>query len=226
MTRVLVSAALFSVAILGTAQAQTTGTATTDLNIRSGPGPEQPVIGLIKARQQTRILGCIEGSLWCQVDFRGQIGWAYSQYMSLAAGSGTIVVREPAQITGVPIITYNPPAAVMAPTYRPEYIPPPPPFPVPGPTIVGPGGAGAGAMGAPDPMARMAPVMPPPEVGSYVTSNAAPSFAYPGQVVVGAAIPETVVLNNVPDYRYQYVYVNDTPVLVDPVTRRIVYVFR
>ena len=37
---------------------------------------------------------------------------------------------------------------------------------------------------------------------------------------------QTVVLNNVPDYRYQYVYVNDTPVLVDPVTRRIVYVFQ
>jgi hypothetical protein len=44
--------------------------------------------------------------------------------------------------------------------------------------------------------------------------------------VVGAAIPETVVLNNVPDYRYQYVYVNNTAVLVDPATRRIVYVFR
>jgi hypothetical protein len=68
--------------------------------------------------------------------------------------------------------------------------------------------------------------MPPPEVGSYVTSNAAPSFAYPGQVVVGAPIPETVVLSNVPDYRYQYVYVNNMPVLVDPITRRIVYVFR
>ena len=153
MTRVFVSAAILSLSLIGAAQAQTTGTATTDLNIRSGPGPEQPVIGLIKARQQTRILGCIEGSLWCQVDFRGQIGWAYSQYMSLAAGSGTIVVREPAHIAGVPIITYNPPGAVMAPTYRPEYIPPPPPFPVPGPTVVGPGGAGAGAMGAPDPMA-------------------------------------------------------------------------
>ena len=58
MTRVVVSAALISVALIGAVQAQTTGTATTDLNIRSGPGPEMPVIGLIKARQQARILGC------------------------------------------------------------------------------------------------------------------------------------------------------------------------
>jgi uncharacterized protein YraI len=227
MIRVLVSAAIVSLASVGAAHAQTTGTATTDLNIRSGPGPEQPVIGLIKARQQTRILGCIEGSLWCQVDFRGQIGWAYSQYMSLAAGSGTIVVREPAHVATVPVITYNPPGAVMAPTYRPEYIPPPPPPPVfgPIPTVVGPGGAGAGAIGT-DPLATMTPIAPPALVGAYVTSNVLPSVPYPGEIVVGATVPQTIVLNNVPDYRYQYTYVNNTPVLVDPVTRRIVYVFR
>jgi uncharacterized protein YraI len=227
MTRILISAAILSLAVTGAAQAQTTGTATTDLNIRSGPGPEQPVIGLIKAKQQARILGCIEGSLWCQVDFRGQIGWSYSQYMSLAAGGGTIVVREPAHVATVPVITYNPPPAVaVAPTYRPEYIPPPP-LPVfgPVPTVVGPGGAGAGAIGT-DPMATITPIAPPALVGAYVTSNALPSVPYPGEIVVGATVPQTIVLNNVPDYRYQYTYVNNTPVLVDPVTRRIVYVFR
>ena len=74
MKRILFTAAVFSFALLGAAQAQTIGTATTDLNLRSGPGPEQPVIGFIKARQKANILGCIEGSLWCQVDFRGKTG--------------------------------------------------------------------------------------------------------------------------------------------------------
>ena len=70
------------------------------------------------------------------------------------------------------------------------------------------------------------PINPPPAVGMYVSNNASNSFAFAGDVVVGAQVPQTVVLNNVPDYRYQYVYVNDTPVLVDPATRQIVYVFR
>jgi len=230
MKRVFVSAILFSLSMAGAAHAQTTGTATTDLNIRSGPGPEQPVIGLIKAHQQARILGCIEGSLWCQIDYRGQIGWSYSQYMSLKAGSGTIVVREPAHVAGIPVITYNPPPTVaVAPTYRPEVVafPPPPPPPVMGPipTVVGPGGPGAGAIGT-DPLATMTPITPPALVGAYVTANVLPSYPYPGEVVVGATVPQTIVLNNVPDYRYQYTYVNNTPVLVDPATRRIVYVFR
>ncbi len=93
--------------LLGAAQAQTIGTATTDLNLRSGPGPEQPVIGFIKARQKANILGCIEGSLWCQVNFRGKTGWAYSQYMSLQAGGGRIVVREPANLADVPVVSYD-----------------------------------------------------------------------------------------------------------------------
>jgi uncharacterized protein YraI len=229
MKRILITAAVLSFTLAGAAQAQTTGTATTDLNLRSGPGPEQPVIGLIKARHKAQVLGCVEGSLWCQVDYRGKQGWAYSQYMSLQAGGGrVVVVREPASVTvaGVPVVSYN---GYVEPTYRADVAPVAAAITAP---AVGAGGTGAAAIGAPKPTIYAstylppAPVAPPPAVGSYVSANAAPSFVYPGEVIVGAALPQTVVLNNVPDYRYQYVYVNDTPVLVDPLTRQIVYVFR
>lgn len=227
MKRILITAAILTFAIAGAAQAQTVGTATTDLNLRSGPGPEQPVIGLIKARQKAQILGCVEGSLWCQVEYRGKQGWAYSQYMALRGTSGSVVVvREPANVVGVPVVTYN---GYVEPTYRADVAPIAEAITAP---AVGAGGTGAGAIGAPKPTIYAstylppAPVTPPATVGNYVAANAAPSFTYSGEIVVGTSLPQTVVLNNVPDYRYQYVYVNDTPVLVDPLTRRIVYVFR
>lgn len=220
MKRILFSAAIASFALMGAAQAQTIGTATTDLNLRSGPGPEQPVIGFIKARQKANIIGCIDGSLWCQVNFRGKQGWAYSQYMALNAGSGRIVVREPANVANVPVVTYDA-LGYRTPTYNPDVAPIAEAI-----TDVGAGGTGAGAIGAPRPVVYGQPVTPPPAVGMYVSNNAANSFAYSGDVVVGARLPQTVTLNNVPDYRYQYVYVNDTPVLVDPATRQVVYVFR
>lgn len=219
------AAAAFSFALLGAAQAQTTGIATTDLNLRSGPGPEQPVIGHIKARQKANIVGCIEGSLWCQVDFRGKTGWAYSQYMTLQAGGGRIVVREPANVASVPVVTYDA-LGYQAPTYRPEVAPLAATITD---TVVGSGGAGAAAIGAPRPAVynpSVYNVAPPAAVGEYVATNEGNSFYVAGNVGVGTNLPRTVVLNNVPDYRYQYVYVNDTPVLVDPVTRQIVYVFR
>ena len=72
------------------------------------------------------------------------------------------------------------------------------------------------------PMAEQAPLNIPVILPEQMRSvDALAVYSAPG-----AGLPQTVVLNNVPDYRYQYVYVNDTPVLVDPATRRIVYVFR
>lgn len=207
MKRILLSAAIISLALASTAQAQTVGTATTALNIRSGPGPEQPVIGTMKARQRAQILGCVEGSLWCQIQFRGRQGWAYSQYMTLQAGGGRIIVREPVTV-----------AYGYAPTYQPD---------MPLAPLAAAITSGARAIGASEPVVYASTYTPPPPaVGTYVTNNAVNSFAYEGNVMVGASLPQTVVLNNVPDYRYQYVYVNDMPVLVDPATRRIVYVFR
>ena len=54
------------------------------LNIRSGPGPQYSVIGAIPTRGQATVLGCVPGSLWCQVSYNGQLGWVYSQYLTRA----------------------------------------------------------------------------------------------------------------------------------------------
>jgi hypothetical protein len=87
-----------------------------------------------------------------------------------------------------------------------------------GPIGAAVGGVAGGALGA--------AVNPPPEVRTYVTSNPVEPVYLEGEVVVGARLPETVVLRPVPDYEYRYVYVNRQPVLVEPATRRIVYVYR
>ena len=67
---------------------------------------------------------------------------------------------------------------------------------------------------------------PPENVRTYVTSNQIEPVYLDGEVVVGAGLPETVELREIPDYEYRYVYVNGQPVLVEPDTRRIVYVVR
>jgi hypothetical protein len=63
-------------------------------------------------------------------------------------------------------------------------------------------------------------------VRTYVTSNQVDPVYLDGEVVVGASLPETVQLREIPDYEYRYVYVNGQPVLVEPQSRRIVYVMR
>ena len=75
-----ITAAGLTAALLSStaAMADFSATATTDLNIRSGPGPQFEVIGAIANSDTATVNGCIEGSKWCQVTYNGTTGWSYS----------------------------------------------------------------------------------------------------------------------------------------------------
>lgn len=112
-----------------------------------------------------------------------------------------MTLSESWQGAGVPPVTYLPPAggAVV-------------------PRITG-------ALIAP-PSPRVPVIAPPPPVQTYVLENRRDPVFLEGEVVVGAALPETVELFPVPRSEYRYAYVNQVPVLVEPGTRRVVYVYR
>jgi uncharacterized protein YraI len=199
----------------GAVSAATLASATTDLNVRSGPGPQYPVIGYIRSNQQATIEGCIQGSLWCRVDISGRQGWAYSKYMTARIGGRTVAIAQQPAAVGVPTITYEAaanPVAVGAANGV-----------ATGEVIAGPVGAvvggTVGAIGG-----AIAP--PPGEVATYVTSHPVQPVYLNGEVVVGAGVPQTVSLYPVPDYQYEYAYVNSVPVLVEPSSRRIMYIYR
>src|ERR1700674_632754 len=143
----LFAAALLAASSLSTvALAAMQTTALTDLNIRSGPGPEYPVIGLIKAQEPVTMLGCIEGSLWRQITHRGQDGWAYSQYLATQSASGNrVIISERRPEVVVPSVTYQTtgagiPAGVVSGAI------------VAGPTVIDP--------------AQQVVIDPPPQVGT------------------------------------------------------------
>jgi len=216
-------AALALVSFTGLAAAQVTAMATTDLNIRSGPGPQYPVVGLIESSQETTIQGCLEGSKWCQVSHAGIEGWAYSDYLAATIGSETIVLTE-RPVEAVPTVTYETTASTD--TDADGALAGATSGAVAGAIIGGPAGAaiGAGVGAVAGGAADM--ITPPQEVVSYVETNRVEPVYLEGEVVVGAALPETVEVREIPDYEYRYVYVNGQPVLVEPETRRIVYVVR
>lgn len=62
--------------------------ATTDLNMRTGPGTGYQVIDVIPDGASVRVRGC-EGS-WCEVDFRGRSGFASVSYLSGGDMAATI----------------------------------------------------------------------------------------------------------------------------------------
>ncbi|MBS0247454.1 MAG: DUF1236 domain-containing protein [Proteobacteria bacterium] len=210
MQRASILAAVTALATLSlpalsqTASAATLATATTSLNIRTGPGPQFPVVGAIPDKGHATVTGCIQGSLWCQVMYNGKQGWAYSQYLTASAAGQLVAVT---QIRDVPAIVYDAPpttvgTAVAAPTISGEFV---------------------------APVANTAPLSitpPPATVQTYVVQHPVTPVYLNGEVVEGAGLPQDVVLTPVPDYRYDYAYVNGVPVLVEPTTRRVTYIYR
>ncbi|WP_207099500.1 DUF1236 domain-containing protein [Paracoccus shandongensis] len=64
-----------------------------------------------------------------------------------------------------------------------------------------------------------------PETRTYVLEHRTESVVLDGGPAVGTVIPETAPVQTVPNTQYQYVYVNDQPVLVEPGSRKIIHIY-
>lgn len=65
---------------------------------------------------------------------------------------------------------------------------------------------------------------PPAEVRAYVVKERRPSVAVREEVVVGRPLPKQVVLYDIPNSSYDYSVVNDQRVIVEPGTRKVLYI--
>jgi len=69
-------------------------------------------------------------------------------------------------------------------------------------------------------------IAPAAEVVEYVRATPVAPVHVTGEIVVGAILPAELVLYEVPSSPYQYAVVNTATVLVEPATRKVVYIVR
>ncbi|WP_412063795.1 DUF1236 domain-containing protein [Rhizobium sp. SYY.PMSO] len=188
-------------------QIEMSATTATDIEVRSGPGAEFPTVGVATRGSQATLDGCIEGSRWCRVDVNGMRGWVYAQYLSVEQNGAPVVVQDHRDDLGVPTITYQQTDPVETGSVQPG----------PDDQLLGPVAQDGGNVVA---------VTPPEEIRTYIDDNPVDAVQLNGDVVVGAQVPQSVEVHRIPNYQYSYVEVNQQPVLIDPGTRRIVYVYR
>lgn len=194
------------------ALAQTTATATTDLNIRAEPSEFGELVGVIPADASVAVEGCAETANWCRIDHDGTVGWAYGDYLLTEVENEPTVVYQYPEIHRIETRDTTATSAASVGTAGALI----------GGLVGGPAGAVAGAaIGS----ATGVATDPGPQVTSYVVENPVDPVYLDGEVVVGAGVPATVELYSVPETELRYVYVNGAPVLVDA-DRRIVSVVR
>lgn len=79
------------------------GYATGNVNLRAGPGTDYPVVTTLAAGTGLTIHGCLSGYSWCDVTWRGNRGWASSNYLQASYQSRRVRVVQAAP----PIISFN-----------------------------------------------------------------------------------------------------------------------
>jgi hypothetical protein len=213
----MISAAAAAIAAASPALADSMATATTNLNVRAGPGTGNPVIGVIGAGDPVSVGACTESGGWCSVAFEGGEGWVSRAYLTGMSGRAVVsdeatsavrVDRPQSSGAGAGAVAGGATGAVA------------------GAIVGGPAGAAiGGAAGLVAGGATGQALDPPAEVRTYVRTHRIRPVEVNDEIVVGGTVPDTVVLRPIPDYQYDYVYMNDRPVLVEPRSRRIVYVY-
>lgn len=199
----IVSLALGASLIPAAALAQVPGSVSSDLNLRQGPGSNYGIITTIPAGSPVTIDNCLDGLNWCQVTYAGSTGYGFASYLLVDAGGQTVVITENPSLVEV---VAEPVVAVGEATG----------------TIIGALGSAVGSV-----VGGVADVFTPePDVVTYVRSNPVDPIYLDGEVVIGATVPETVTLREVPSSEYRYAYINGEPVLIEPASRQIVYVYR
>ncbi|NLR96703.1 DUF1236 domain-containing protein [Rhizobium sp. P38BS-XIX] len=208
--RNLLLAGFVLVGSAGLAHAEMSATTASDIDVRSGPGAEFPKVGVATRGSEATLDGCIEGSRWCRVDVNGMRGWVFAEYLNVEQDGAPVVVQDHRDDLGIPTITYEQTDPVKTGSVQAVQ-------PGPNDELLGP---------VDETGQKVVAVTPPGTIRTYIDDNPVDTVQLSGDVVVGASVPESVEVHRIPDYEYSYVEVNHQPVLVDPGTRRIVYVYR
>lgn len=214
-TKTILGVSVVAGLIAGAATAETQATAWTDLNMRDGPGPMHSIVDVIPANDTVMVRGCLADASWCQVSHGETTGWAAGNYLTTSIENTPVALASGDKRVVLTTVTYdNEPVATAGGIATGA---------IAGALIAGPVGAVAGAIVG---GAVGASIEPDPTVVTYVTSNPVDPIYLDGEVVVGAGIPDSVMLAPVPDSTYEYAYLNGVPVLVDTKDRRVVYIVR
>lgn len=216
MKRILMLGAAFGALAAAPAIAETAATATTDLNIRSGPGAWHEVVGTIPAEGEAMVDSCYIEANWCKVSFEGTEGWSYGEYL-VVGGETPIsvvapeVVEEPETYTIARLEVDDDSNVAAAAGFGWGA--------VVGGLIAGPPGAALGSVAA----AGLADSQVGPEVTAYVAENPVEPVYLNGELVTGAIVPDEITVYEYPDdTQWAYLNINGQPVVIDTETRRIV----
>jgi uncharacterized protein YraI len=84
-------------------EAFTTG----DVNMRAGPGSRYPVVTTIPEGRDVFIHGCLSNWDWCDVSWRRNRGWVFSDYLEAQWRGRRVVFDEYRTFVDIPFVSFS-----------------------------------------------------------------------------------------------------------------------
>ena len=107
MSRLSLALVGLAVLLINSAHAASNAYTQGDVHLRAGPSTEYPLVTTIPPASLLQVSGCLDDFTWCDVDWEGNRGWVYGNYLYYDYQNRRVPVLQIGTALGIGVVAFS-----------------------------------------------------------------------------------------------------------------------